>query len=205
MLSSKSTILWLAALALCTTAGLAQNVPPPPEGGPVPPSKPPSKDVSPSDMAKHHAQMCIGHYAQEVGALASLETELQLTDAQKPAFEKWKAVKLTAAKTQADICAARPPPPPPTKDGTKPNHPSPVEALKNHEQRLKVRLNELKAEQPALEALVDVLSPEQLRLLTPPHGGPHDGGQDKGPHDGMGPGNGPAGAFGGSGEPPPRD
>jgi hypothetical protein len=189
---------WMAAMALCATAALAQGAPPspPPNGGP----DGPHKAFNDADIAKMHARICLDLYAQEAGHLTVLETRLQLNDKQKSAFEKWKAVKMTAAKALADACAAMAPPP---KDGAKPKAPSPVDALKSEMQHLKARVAELKAEEPALEALVGALSEEQLQAFAPPHGGPHWAGR-KGPHedptdgpkDGHGPGDAP---------PPPPD
>jgi hypothetical protein len=118
------------------------------------------------DMAQHRfAEMCIDRQARAAGALAYLEARLALTDKQQPQFERWKKIKLASVK-EAD-CS-----PPPT------GAPSIVDGLKHEEKMLRARLAEVKAETPALEALLAVLSPEQKNAfrphqqrLGPPNGG----------------------------------
>ncbi|MGB8602237.1 MAG: hypothetical protein WCD42_08585 [Rhizomicrobium sp.] len=202
-MAQKTVIAAFVAAALIAPAALAQAAPPPagPNTGPGPFA---GKAFSKEDMQKHHAQMCSGFYAHEVGALAELEVRLQLTAKQKPLFEKWKTVKLSAAKAHSETCLSMKGPdlpPPDAGKGAKPPVPSPVEGLKHEMQGLQDKLTEIKAELPALEALAASLSDDQKLALEPhhgprgpmggpqgPHDGPHDGGHD-GPHGGseMGP------------------
>lgn len=94
------------AAALMAPAALAQAAPLP--GGPGQNAGPMGgKAISKEEMQKHHAQMCMGFYAHEVGALAETEARLQLTAKQKPLFDKWKTVKLSSAKAMSDACAAQ--------------------------------------------------------------------------------------------------
>jgi hypothetical protein len=143
-----------------------------------------AQDAPPSDATKHRfTDMCIDRQAEATGALAYLEARLALTDQQQPLFERWKKIKLASVR-DADCL------PPPASEL------SIIDSLKHEEKMLRARLAEMKAETPALEALIAVLTTEQknafrshLRGHEPPHGGAprHDG-------DGPQPG----------GEPPPE-
>ncbi|GAA0567056.1 Spy/CpxP family protein refolding chaperone [Rhizomicrobium electricum] len=136
-----SALTLAAAMTLAAPAALAQQAPPP--------------DRS-ADFAKHHAEMCTNHYAHAVGKLAELETRLALTSSQKGAFERWKDIKLKDAKAHSTKCA----------DFTPPGRDASIMELRQHQiARLEDRLNALKAETPALEALVKVLTPEQQTVL----------------------------------------
>ncbi len=130
----------LAALAL-TVPALAQEAPPPDHA---------------AMMAKYHSDMCTGHYAHAVGKLAEIEVRLALTPAQKSPFERWKDIKLKQAKAASAACA-----------DFKPLGPdaSIVDRRQQQIARLEKRLAALKAETPALTALVNVLSPEQQDVL----------------------------------------
>lgn len=190
-MSLKLCAIPLAAVLLILSAGAwAQSAPPP-----APEARPAPKEISPAEHQKHRAEMATGLYAREVGRLAELETQLNLTDKQKPAFEKWKAVKLAAAKARADaFLNEKAPPPAPPSSEAKPPLPNPAEGLQHRGGRLKAELADIKAELPALQALTTVLTPDQMRLLAPPphhgdgvpmpglHGGPN-GGPDGEPMD----------------------
>jgi hypothetical protein len=130
----------LAALAF-TTPVLAQQAPPPDRT---------------ANMAQHHADMCTGAYARAVGKLAEVEVRLNLTAAQKAPFARWKEIKLSHAKASSDKCADFTPL-------------GPDASILDRRQRqiahLQQRLDTLKAETPALEALVKVLTPEQQEVL----------------------------------------
>jgi hypothetical protein len=131
----------LAVLAL-TAPALAQQETPPPDRAAM--------------MAKHHSEMCANHYAHAVGKMAEIEVRLALTPAQKAPFERWKEIKLSHAKAQSAKCGDFAPP---GRDAS---------IIDRHEReiaRLQTRLDALKAEQPALAALVKVLTPEQLEVL----------------------------------------
>jgi hypothetical protein len=155
-----------AAMLFVSASALAQTPPPPEHPGKA-------------EMQQHFADMCRDRQARTAGELAILETRLQLSDQQKLLFERWKKVKLGAAKSSDCM-------PPP--DG----EPTIVDRLKNEEKLLRARLDELKAEQPALEALFASLTPEQKKAFAPPH---HPG------HDRPGPMRGPGDH--GPGTPPP--
>ena len=147
-----------ASLALCASAAMAQDAPPPPPAahngipgfGPNGPGKEPTKE----ELAKFQARQGVNIYAREVGELATLEVKLGLTDKQKPLFERWKKIKLAAAKAHADEFAG-------AKLPGKDKHPSIVDGLKLETKFLKQHLADIEAELPALEALVATLSDDQ--------------------------------------------
>jgi hypothetical protein len=119
---------------------------------------------SPEEMAARMKSMCADHYARAVGVLAYVEAKLQLTPAQQPLFARWKDVKLGAASARRDKCETR------TADASKGKwrdgkHPSVVDRMAREEDMLKHRLAQLQAEQPALEALFNSLTPEQKMAL----------------------------------------
>ena len=189
---------FLASLALCASASLAQNASPAqaPGAWPGPGPMGAGMRISKEDMAKHHAQMCSDRFADEVGELAYLETKLALTGKQKGLFDHWRNVKLASAKARTAECASL----------TMPDkEPSFVEHVKQEEKMLQRRLDDLQAELPTLEALTASLNDEQKHALAPPHPGfGHEGpgrgmrGMGGHPFDGGGPDAGPGGD-----EPPP--
>ena len=144
----------LAALALGAPAALAQAAPPAP-----PPAGQGWGHFSKEDMQKHMAQMCEDRYARAVGKLAYLEAKLQLTDIQKPLFERWKGELLSTVKTRTAKCG----------EPKKPLDEDIVGHLKRQEERLKTRLADLQAQMPALEALVGSLSDAQKHILIQAH------------------------------------
>ena len=152
----KSTVIvpFLAALALSASAALAQQPPPsPPGNGPMAHG---AWRMNGADMQKHRAEFCSDIAPRAVGKLAYLEAKLQLTDRQKPQFERWKNVVLTSIKEHAEQCATMKMP---EMDA------SVVEKLKRQEQHLKTRLADLQAQMPALESLASSLNQDQMRIL----------------------------------------
>jgi hypothetical protein len=147
---------FIASLALCASAAMAQDTPTPP---PAPAAKHMghgSWHMNREGMAEHHAQKCSDFYAHAVGRLAYIETKLALTDKQKPLFERWKNVKLANVKARADECATL---------KTSAWDASIVDRMKTQEKMLKSRLASLQAEMPSLEALAASLSDEQKHVL----------------------------------------
>jgi hypothetical protein len=131
----------LAALAL-TAPALAQQEAPPPDRAAM--------------MAKHHSEMCTNHYAHAVGEMAEIEVRFALTPAQKAPFERWKEIKLRHAKAQSAKCADFAPL---GRDA------SIIDRRERQIAQLQTRLDNLKAEEPALVALVKVLTPQQQEVL----------------------------------------
>jgi hypothetical protein len=175
------------ALTLAAPLALAQEAPPP---GPMA-----DKGDWKADHARHHGEMCDNLYAHAVGKLAELDVKLKLTNVQKPLFERWKNVKLTAVKAHAAKCATMAMPD---------REASIIERRKLQIAMLETHLADLKAEQPALEALVGSLDKAQQETLQ--RAG-HEANMmrmhfgermmdRRGPH-GMGPMGGPMGEHGG--------
>jgi LTXXQ motif family protein len=126
----------------------------------------PPADGAPTDAqrAAWHHERCADRYARRVGEVAYLETRLALTDSQHPAFEAWKSIVLSNAKSGADACTDHP------RDMNGP--PSVVDREQHEERMLKARVEFLDAELPALTALYQTLTPEQ-KLVLDRGRGPH--------------------------------
>ena len=176
----KKIILPIAAgLALCAGAAFAATQSDAPMGH--------HWHMDKKEMAKHFKSMCANRYAHAVGGMAYLETRLNLTDKQKPAFNQWKDVVLSSAKKASNQCATMTPPA---------KRPSLVEQAKFRERVLEMRLDGLKAQMPALESLTAALDQKQDRILERAvhrmmdhrHGGHGRHGFDHGPKWGHGPG-----------------
>lgn len=161
---------FFAAAAICLAgAAVAQPAPQPGKPGP-----------DKAEMQRHAAEMCQDFRAHAVGEMAYLEAKLALTDKQKPLFERWKKIKLGA------VASAECPMPP---DG----EPSFIDQMKHEEKMLRNRLDTLKVELPAMEALYASLSDEQKHAFhpaPPPRGGMRGPGMKgpgkDGPMDGPG-------------------
>lgn len=149
---------------------LAQNTPTPPA------DRGRMDRFSPADIAAFHKQRCEDGYARAVGGMSYLETRLNLTGSQQSLFSAWRAVRLGAAKRNADACAAR--------DISQDRlEVSPVDRMARMEDRLKNRIADLDAERPAFTALYGALSPEQQKALAPRHQRMMHGGMGR--HRGM--------------------
>ncbi len=151
-----------ASVLLCGAAALAQDQPPPqqPAAGQSQQARPfRGRQANPQQMATRMKQMCADRYAHAVGNMSYLETRMSLSAQQKPAFDHWKDMMLAQAKSRADKCAAFTPP----AQGAK--RPSLTDRLKQRETRLQMRLDNLKAQMPALQALTATLTDDQTRVL----------------------------------------
>ena len=120
--------------------------------------------VPPKDLAKWHKGMCTERYAHQSAHLAYLEAKLALTDKQRPAWIKWQQWEMQAAAQDRDACLANTP-----KDNIAPTALDREAAL---EKGLALHLQSLQASRPALQALYDVLTPEQRAVLDHPEEGP---------------------------------
>ncbi len=109
----------------------------------------PSKE----DMAAWHKRSCIDHYARAAGRLAYTEAKLDVTAAQRSAFDRWRAAVLHSAQARKDECLAH--------QGEHDKNTSVVERSAMMQKKLESRLAALRSEQPALEALYQSLTPEQ--------------------------------------------
>jgi hypothetical protein len=143
----------LAALALTASVAVAQM---PPAGGRAPARTPPTAE----QIAARRTAICTDMAARGAARIAYLETKLNLTSAQKPLFERWKAsVQGEQAARQADCAKPRP-----ARDA---NAPRPTLAERNQrmEDGLKNRLATLEKTRPAQEALDNALTADQKRIF----------------------------------------
>jgi hypothetical protein len=178
----------LAALAFAAPAALAQDAPPPPPAGQG--AGGPWHPFDKAEMHKHFVEICQDAYPKAVGKLAYLEAKLQLTDAQKPLFDRWRDSLLSIVKTRTAKCG----------EARLPLSEDPVAHLKAQEERLKTHLANIEAQLPAFEAFAGSLSDAQKHILAEVHR--HEMGERRehgfghfgGPrffsthHDGQGPG-----------------
>ena len=136
----------------------------------------PSGGQSEAEFAARHQERCADRFALQVGRIAYLEARLDLADAQRPAFDKWKSAVLETAKSEEGACSAH---------TMRADHPPSILDREAREQiMLKTRLSALESELPALQALYQTLSPEQKLAFDKPrmgerghgrrHGGYHD-------------------------------
>jgi len=132
----------------------------------------------PGDMAAHVAQMCTNHVAEVAAKLAFAESKLELTDAQKPLFAKWRQAIMDSANKHKASCLAMAP--------KVEAHPTILDQQSHEEMMLAARLETLKASHPALQALYDSLNPEQRKFLDQAHH--HAMMMHHGEHGGMRPG-----------------
>jgi hypothetical protein len=174
----KSAFLLFVALP-CLTAAAALAQPPAPDAG----------GRHRPDPAARHAEMCSDHLARESGRLAYLEAKLELTEAQKPLFGKWRQALLDSAAKHKAACLASP-------AGAGWGG-SILDRQAEEEQTLSLKLQSLQASHSALKALYEGLTPAQRQVLDRPEHG-HEGHQ--GPDEHRSWGHGP----GGMGEQPPR-
>lgn len=131
-----------------------------------------AKEPSAKDIATWHKSMCGEHFAHETARLAYLQARLELTEQQTPAFRKWAEAESQTADQERDACLVVTP----KSDGA----PSIIEREAHMTNHLRIRLQGLDAARPALQALYEVLTPEQRAILDRPHEG-HRGGHREGP------------------------
>jgi len=126
-------------------------------------------------------QRCTDRYARKAAHLAYLEAKLALTDAQRPAWTKWRQTQLDAADQRKSSCLQHQE----KKEGEKPTV---IEREARAEKWLSARLAQLQASKPALQALYDTLTPEQKaefdRSAHHGHHGWHHHGQREEGHQG---------------------
>jgi LTXXQ motif family protein len=103
---------------------------------------------------------CLDAIAREAAHYAYLETRLNLSDAQRPLWQRVSDAVNSAAETQRKICASLPV----KLDGKPPSLP---QRLEREKQMLAARLDELSAVQPAIASLYESLSPDQRALIDP--------------------------------------
>lgn len=152
-------LLLTAALAVCVTPAFAQSAPPQQDGG----RHHEWMEQHKGDRTAWHARMCTDMYAHRVGMVAELGAKLDLTDSQRPLFERWKGVVLENAKSHQSECAAHTP--------DMGHRPTLLEREAHMREHLKGRLAAMDAQAPALDALYNSLNPAQKMELD--HMGHH--------------------------------
>jgi hypothetical protein len=105
------------------------------------------------DRKAWHERFCTNHYAGAAARLAFVEAKLDLSQDQKPAFDKWRDSVLKSAKAHESACLAH------AGEAAKPHTVLDREAWM--EKMMEARLAALRAERPDLEALYGKLNPEQ--------------------------------------------
>jgi LTXXQ motif family protein len=167
----------IALGVLCAGTALAQSAPP--QDG----ARHQWMEAHKGDMAQWHARMCTDMYAHHVGMVAELGARLDLSESQRPLFERWKTAVLDNAKSREGACA--------THTADMGHRASLPEREAHMRQMLKDRLAAMDAQQPALDALYNSLNPSQKTELDHMghggmHGGMHHGmgGMHRGPHGG---------------------
>lgn len=133
---------------------------------------------SPQDMAAWHKQMCDDHYAHAAGRLAFVEAKLDVTDAQRPLFDRWRDVVLHDAQARKEFCLAH--------QHVAGEQHSIVERTAMMQKRLETRLAAMRSEEPALDAFYQSLAPEQKAELDHAHHGfgrGHEGGMHHHDHE----------------------
>ena len=148
---SKMKFALVAALPLLwSAAALAQTAPADQPAGP------PEMHRT-FDRAAWHKEHCVDHYAHLAGGLAFLEAKLNLTDAQRPAWDAWKKARLDDAAKTRETCVATVP------QGDA--RPTLLEGEARMEKALSDRLSGLQARRPLLEALYKQLTPDQQKVF----------------------------------------
>ena len=135
-----------------------------------------SADHQAVDHAAWHKKVCGEFYARQAAHLAYLEAKLDLTEAQRPLWAKWKQASLDGATKHRSVCQDVAP-----KGDTLPPAPD-HEAMM--EKMLTAKLQTLQATRPALVALYDALTPEQKAAFD--QAGGHHGGHGMMGHGMMG-------------------
>lgn len=107
-----------------------------------------------ADFAALHKSMCEDHAAHTAAKLAYVETKLNLTDAQKPLFAKWRQAVMDSAGKEKTACLAEPAPKPDAR-------PTVLEHEQREEAMLSARLQMLQSSRPALEAFYNSLTDAQ--------------------------------------------
>ena len=106
------------------------------------------------DFATLHKSMCEDRAARAAAKLAYVEAKLNLTEAEKPLFAKWRQAVLDATAKQKTACLAEAPPKPDAR-------PTVLEREQREEAMLSARLQLLQSTRPALQAFYDSLTEAQ--------------------------------------------
>jgi Spy/CpxP family protein refolding chaperone len=105
-----------------------------------------------------HKEACVDHYAKQVARLSYIEVKLNLTDQQHAAWDKYREARIETAGQIRTACLEYSP--------KAEESPTAIERNVRAEKLLSLRLHGLQASRPTLQALYDLLTPEQRAVLN---------------------------------------
>jgi hypothetical protein len=106
-------------------------------------------------------QRCINRLAWRAARRAYVEAKLDLTDQQRPLWDKLQAIAQTEDQKERQLC----------RQLTPPDETTMLDRLDRAQQFLSARLDALQAAKPAVQALYQSLTPEQRRIFDHPFRG----------------------------------
>jgi hypothetical protein len=109
-------------------------------------------------MRGNPQQRCIDRLARRAAHRAYLETELNLTDQQRPLWDKLQGIAQSEQQRERQLCSQI----------KSPQEMTALDRLDRAQQFLSARLDALNAAKPAVQALYQSLSPEQRQIFDHP-------------------------------------
>jgi|ERR1700733_4763392 hypothetical protein len=107
-------------------------------------------------------QACVDHIAKRAGFVATIGFKLNLTDAQKPLWDKVVTASQAAQTTEKQICAALP------ASADARGKETIIDKMNHRQQMMQAQLQGLQQAEPAVQALYQALTPEQKAILDHP-------------------------------------
>lgn len=105
------------------------------------------------DKGEWRQEFCTESYAESQAALAYLEAKLNLTEEQKPAWQRWRQTKLDASQRRRSACIER--------QEAKVEPHTALDREARIEKALSAQLQDLQVSRPILQALYEGLNAEQ--------------------------------------------
>jgi hypothetical protein len=139
---------------------------------PAPPA-PPTGQERPDHGGMHHGggrwgsnvspqQACVDHIAKRAGFVASIGFKLNLTDAQKPLWDKVVTASQTAQAAEKQTCMALP------ASADARDKETIIDKMSHRQQMMQAQLQGLQQTGPAVQALYQALTPDQKAILDHP-------------------------------------
>jgi len=107
-------------------------------------------------------QACVDHIAKRAGFVATIGFKLNLTDAQKPLWDKVVAATQAAQANEQKTCSALPAA---AADRTKETI---IDKMNHRTQMMQAQLQGLQQSEPAVQALYQALTPDQKAIIDHP-------------------------------------
>ena len=107
-------------------------------------------------------QACIDRIARRAGFVATMGFKLNLTDAQKPLWDKVVAASQAAQNSEKQVCSTLP------AEASARGKETVVDRLQHMQAMMQARLQGLQQAEPAVEALYNALTPDQKAILDHP-------------------------------------